>query len=46
MTHLEAVLQDIPQLLSLSIAGILNLQMASLGDNLLGGKGTLRVPPS
>ena len=46
VTHLEALLQNPPQLLRLRIARILNLQIPTLGDNLLGGEGPLGLPPS
>ena len=46
MAYLEAVLEDVPQLLGLGGAGILDLEVAALGDNLLGRKGPLGVPPA
>jgi hypothetical protein len=45
-TYRESVLQDVPELLGLSIAGIVNRQVTPLGDNLLRGEGSLRVSPS
>ena len=44
--YLETALHDGPELLGLGVAGILNLEVATLGDNLLGGKGTLGVLPA
>lgn len=43
---LEAALEDAPQLLRLGVTGVLNLEMAALGNDLLGSEGALRVPPS
>lgn len=45
-TYLEAVLHNVPELLGLSIARVLNLEVSALGNNLLSGKGTLGVSPS
>lgn len=46
MTHVEAVLEDIPQLLTLVVARVLDLEVAPLGDNLLGGKGPFGLSPA
>lgn len=40
------MLHNLPELLGLSIARVLNLEVSALGNNLLGGKGTLGVSPS
>lgn len=45
-TYLEVTLQDVPELLALSISRILNLQIPTLGHNLFSGKRTLGVAPS
>ena len=44
--YLESAFQDIPELLRLDVAGILDLQVPSLGHNLLGSEGSLGVSPS
>jgi hypothetical protein len=44
--YLETALKDPPQLLGLGVAGILDLQIAPLRDDLLGREGPLCVPPS
>lgn len=44
--HLEASLENLPQLLALRIAGVLNLEVATLGDNLLGSEGSLGLTPA
>ena len=44
--YLEALLHDVPELLGLGVAGVLNLEVSSLGNDLLSGKGTLGVSPS
>jgi hypothetical protein len=46
LVYLEAVLEDIPQLLALGVAGVLNLEIATLAGDLLGSEGPLGVPPS
>ena len=45
-SHLEVVLNDAPQLLALAVGGVLDLEVATLGDDLLSGIRTLGVPPS
>lgn len=45
VTYLETVFEDIPQLLALGIAGVLNFEVATLAGNLLGSEGPLGVPP-
>lgn len=44
--HLEALFKDVPQLLGLGTARVFHLEVAALGDNLLGSKGSLGVLPS
>ena len=44
--YLESPFQDIPELFRLHIAGILDLQVPSLGHNLLSRERSLGVPPS
>jgi hypothetical protein len=44
--YLESPLQDIPKLLRLHIAGVLNLQVPSLGYNLLRSERSFGVSPS
>lgn len=46
MTHLKSVLQNVPQLLRLSAAWVLNLDVAAFRGNLFCGEGPLCVPPS
>lgn len=46
MTHCEAVLDKFPQLFRLCIAGVFDLDGASLLDDLLSGKWSLGVSPS
>lgn len=46
MSDLEPVLENLPQLLGLGVAGVLNLQVASLGDNLLRGERPLGISPA
>lgn len=43
--YLESALDDFPQLLGLGIAGVCNLQIASLGHNVLSGERPPGVPP-
>ena len=45
-TYREALLEDPPQLLALGVAGILNLEVAALVDDLLGREGPLGLAPS
>jgi hypothetical protein len=45
-THLETALDELPQLLRLLVAGVLNLDGATLRDNLLGSVGTAGEAPS
>jgi len=45
-TNLEAVLKNLPQLLGLGVAGVLDLQVSTLGNDLLGGERALGLPPS
>lgn len=45
-THLEVLLDELPELLALSVGRVFNLQVSTLGDNLLSSEGTLGVPPS
>ena len=45
-SYLESAFQYSPQLLRLRIAGILNLQVPSLGHDLLGREGSLGISPS
>jgi hypothetical protein len=45
-TYRETVLKNVPKLLGLSIAGVVDLQVASLRDNLFCGEGSLGVPPT
>lgn len=45
-TDLESPFQDLPKLLRLCIARVLNLQIPPLSNDLLRGKRPLRVPPS
>ena len=44
--YLEALLENLEQLLALRVAGVLNLEVAAFADNLLGREGPLGVPPS
>lgn len=44
--YLETVLENFPELLGLGIAGIFNLEVAALGDDLLGREGALGVLPA
>ena len=44
-SDLEPALDDPPQLLALVIAGILDLEVATLGGNLLGGEWPLGMSP-
>lgn len=46
ITHREPALQDLPQLLAQLVAGVLDLDVSSLRDNLLGGERPLGVSPS
>ena len=43
--YLESALQDLPELLSLDIARIVNLQVPSLGHDLLGRERSLGISP-
>ena len=45
-TYLEPAFKDIPQFLTHSIAWVLNLEVPSFGNNLLGRERPLGVPPS
>ena len=40
------MLQNTPELLSLDVGRVVDLQVPTLGNNLLSRKGTLGVPPS
>jgi hypothetical protein len=44
--YLETIFHDVPEFLRLVIRWVRNLQVSSLGDDLLGGKGPLCVSPS
>jgi len=46
VTHFKAVLKNLPQLLSLSVAGIIDREVSALRNDLLSGKGSLGVSPS
>lgn len=46
LAYLEPALENLPQLLRLCVAWILNLQVASLGYNLFGSEWPLGVPPT
>lgn len=46
VTNSEAVLEDLPELLGLGVAGILDLEVSTLGDDLLSGERALGVPPA
>lgn len=45
-TNLEVLLEDTPELLGLSVRRVLDLQVSTLGHDLLSSEGTLGVPPS
>lgn len=45
-TDLEVLLDDLPELLALHVGGVFNLQVSTLGHDLLSSEGTLGVPPS
>jgi len=44
-TYRKALLEDLPQFLGLLVAGILDLEVATLVDDLLSGEGALGVAP-
>jgi hypothetical protein len=44
--YLKVVLQSVPELLSLDGGRVVDSQVATLGDNLLGREGSLGVSPS
>lgn len=45
-TNLEVALEDLPELLALDIGRIVDLQVSTLCDDLLGGVGALGVSPA
>lgn len=46
LTYRESLLHSLPKLLRHSIAGVVDLKIASLAGNLLGGVWSTRKPPS